>query len=74
MERNTKERWVELCEQAAVEQDSKKLQKLVQEIDRLLREKQERLERAAMKNDTSVGQTGSMKDRVADNRNQSEQS
>jgi hypothetical protein len=45
MEGNTKERWVELCEQAAVEQDSKKLQKLVQEIDRLLREKQERLEK-----------------------------
>jgi hypothetical protein len=38
-----KERWVELCEQAAVEQDSKKLRKLIQEIDLLLREKQERL-------------------------------
>jgi len=41
-----KERWVELCEQAAIEQDSKKLMKLIQEIDRLLREKQERLDKA----------------------------
>jgi hypothetical protein len=40
---NTKERWVEICEQAAVEQDSKKLQKLLQELDRLLREKHERI-------------------------------
>jgi hypothetical protein len=45
-----KERWVELCEQAAVEQDSKKLIKLIQEIDRLLREKQERLDKARSNN------------------------
>jgi hypothetical protein len=43
---NNKERWVELCEQAAVEQDSKKLVALTQEINRLLREKQERLDQA----------------------------
>ena len=42
MEGNTEERWVELCEQAAVEHDSKRLIQLVREIDRLLREKQER--------------------------------
>ena len=41
-----KERWMELCEQAAVEQDSKKLAALIQEIDRLLREKQHRLDHA----------------------------
>jgi hypothetical protein len=41
-----KERWVELCEQAAVEQDSKKLVALTQEINRLLREKQDRLDNA----------------------------
>jgi len=35
---HVKERWVELCEQASVEQDSNKLQKLLQQIDRLLRE------------------------------------
>jgi hypothetical protein len=46
MQGKAKERWIELCEQAAVEQDSKKLMKLIQEIDRLLREKQERLDKA----------------------------
>lgn len=39
-----KERWLELCEQAAVEQDSKKLIELTQEINRLLSEKQDRLD------------------------------
>ncbi len=43
---SNKERWVELCEQAAVEQDSKKLVALTQEINRLLREKQDRLDNA----------------------------
>jgi hypothetical protein len=38
-----KERWQELCEQAAVEQDSGKLLALVQEINRLLEEKRNRL-------------------------------
>jgi hypothetical protein len=43
MQGKTKERWQELCEQAANEQDSRKLAELVKEIDRLLSEKQERL-------------------------------
>jgi len=34
-----KERWLELCEQAATEQDPAKLYALVQEINRLLEEK-----------------------------------
>jgi hypothetical protein len=38
-----KERWQELCEQAAVEQDSGKLLALVQEINRLLDEKRNQL-------------------------------
>jgi len=38
-----KERWQELCKQAAVEQDSEKLLALVQEINRLLDEKRDRL-------------------------------
>jgi hypothetical protein len=38
-----KPHWTELCQQAAVEQDSKKLLELVTEINRLLGEKQERL-------------------------------
>jgi hypothetical protein len=38
-----KERWILLCEQAAIEQDPKRLLRLVEEIDRLLQEKHERL-------------------------------
>ena len=38
-----KERWQELCELAAVEQDSEKLLALVQEINRLLDDKRNRL-------------------------------
>jgi hypothetical protein len=39
------ELWQTLCVQAAVEQDPKKLMELVKEIDRLLGEKQDRLNR-----------------------------
>jgi hypothetical protein len=38
-----KEHWRELCEKAANEQDPAKLHQLVQEINRLLEEKQKRL-------------------------------
>ena len=37
---------MELCEQAAVEQDSAKLMKLIAEIDRLLTEKENRLRKS----------------------------
>jgi hypothetical protein len=43
MQGKTKERWLELCEQAAVEQDHKKLLALVVEINRLLEEKEHRV-------------------------------
>jgi hypothetical protein len=39
-----RERWEELCRQAAVEQDSKKLIELIQEINKLLDEKLKRLD------------------------------
>jgi hypothetical protein len=39
-----KERWQELCEQAANEQDPAKMLELVAEINRLLEEKQRRLD------------------------------
>jgi hypothetical protein len=39
------ELWQKLCEQAAVEQDPKRLLELVKEIDRILGEKQDRLNR-----------------------------
>jgi hypothetical protein len=63
---DVKERWVELCEQASVEQDSKKLQKLLQEIDRLLREKRQHINEAGAVTrgiDGKAGQSGSMQDR-----------
>lgn len=43
MEGSAKERWLELCELAANEQDPKKLLTLVTEINRLLSEKEEYL-------------------------------
>jgi hypothetical protein len=41
----TKETWMHLCEQAAIEQDPDKLLALVNEINRLLKEKENRLHR-----------------------------
>lgn len=38
-----KQYWMELCQQASVEQDSERLLELVNEINRLLEEKEERL-------------------------------
>lgn len=38
-----KEEWLELCEQAANEQDPKKLMALIAELDRLLAAKERRL-------------------------------
>jgi hypothetical protein len=40
---NQNERWIRLCEQAAVEHDHQKLLKLVSEIARMLDEKQQRV-------------------------------
>ena len=46
MQGKTKECWMQLCEQAAVEQDSEKLMRLIGEITRMLDDKDERLKRA----------------------------
>lgn len=43
MQGPVKERWQSLCEQAANEQDPQKLLELVQEINKLLEDKQHRL-------------------------------
>ena len=43
MQGANKERWKVLCEQAAVEQDPKKLHELIKEINDLLEAKQARL-------------------------------
>jgi hypothetical protein len=43
MQGEQKELWVELCRQASIEQDPKKLMELVEEINRLLGRKLDRL-------------------------------
>jgi len=43
MQNETRERWVELCAQAACEQNPAKLVELVREINDLLEEKERRL-------------------------------
>jgi len=45
MEGAVKERWIELCELITKEQDSKKFCALVEELNRLLDEKEQRLKR-----------------------------
>jgi hypothetical protein len=44
LQRETQERWRELCNRAALEQDPKKLLDLAAEINRLLKEKEQRLQ------------------------------
>ncbi len=46
MKGEAKRHWTELCEQAANEQDPKKLMELIAEITRLLDEKETRLRKA----------------------------
>jgi hypothetical protein len=46
-----REPWMDLCEQAAVEQDSERLLLLAQEIVRMLGEKEERLKSLRLKPD-----------------------
>ena len=41
--RENREKWMELCAQAATEQDSRKLMALINQIIALLEDKQERL-------------------------------
>ena len=45
MKGERRELWYQLCEQAAIEQDSEKLLELVKQINRLLEEKHQRLYR-----------------------------
>jgi hypothetical protein len=45
MQGKVNEQWMQLCEQAAVEQDEDKLLALVEEINRMLDEKERRLQR-----------------------------
>ncbi len=45
MQGKTREQWMHLCEQAAVEQNAERLIRLVKEIDQMLGEKENRLVR-----------------------------
>ena len=51
MQGKNKERWEELCEQAANEQDPRRFAELIKEIDRLLTEKAKRLENTPTNSD-----------------------
>jgi hypothetical protein len=44
-----KERWMELCAQAAKEQNTDRLIEIVQQINRMLEEKEQRSQRAAVR-------------------------
>lgn len=44
MQGKAKEAWMHLCEQATIEQDADKLLELVKEINRMLEEKEHRLQ------------------------------
>lgn len=46
MQGRGKEEWKQMCEQAAIDQDSEKLIALVREINRMLDEKEQRLKSA----------------------------
>ena len=54
MQGQTRERWMQLCEQAANEQDSEKLMALVSEISMLLDEKGQRLQGIAKNTPSST--------------------
>ena len=43
MQVKTKEEWLQLCEQAATEEDSERLMALILQINRMLDEKEQRL-------------------------------
>ena len=44
MQGEAKQRWQDLCEQAAIEQDPERLMRLIEEINRLLEAKEKRLQ------------------------------
>lgn len=52
MDTPKKERWVEFCELARTEQDPKKFMALIDEINRLLEERQRRFKTAQIANET----------------------
>jgi hypothetical protein len=49
LQNETKERWKELCERIAVEQDHERFVALIQELNKVLEEKELRLKAAQVK-------------------------
>jgi len=45
MQGKVKEEWMQMCEQAAIEDDSEQLRALIRDINRMLYEKEQRLKR-----------------------------
>jgi len=65
MQGKVREKWMQLCEQAVVEQDPEKLMALITEINRILDEKDRRLKRvqkSASVTDASESSNASSKD------------
>ena len=53
MQGKVQEEWIQMCEQAAIEQDSEKLMALITEINRMLDEKEQRLNIVRMRRTAS---------------------
>ena len=60
MSEQKKERWRELCELAAVEQDPQKLHELVKEIIRALEAKEQPSQHASSRNDSTTHAAGQL--------------
>jgi hypothetical protein len=58
MQGKTRERWQELCEQAANEQDPTKMLELIEEIDRLLAAKYDRVSHGCEASESSTTRHG----------------
>jgi hypothetical protein len=54
MQGKVKEDWMQLCEQVAIEQDTERMIELVRELNRMLDEKEQRLERKQSKRGAAV--------------------
>ena len=54
MQGKVKEDWLQLCEQVAIEQDTDRMIELVRELNRMLEEKEQQLERKQSKSGAAV--------------------
>ena len=59
MQGETKEHWVDVCERAATEQDPERLMMLIKELNDLLTQKQERLQKNRPRSKSERSENGS---------------